>query len=106
MQVGHYDFSVKRGQDWSQVFTIVGYNLTAYTGEMVIRAHWTTDTLITLTNGNGLTLGNGTYTIALTDTQTMLLDSGKYVYDLKVTSGGNSQFLQEGVVTVNPSASV
>ena len=46
----------------------------------------------------------GQLTITLTDTQTTALESGRYVYDVVITSGGGTKTrVVEGQVTVNPS---
>ena len=45
-----------------------------------------------------------THTITLTDTQTTALESGRYVYDVVITSGSGAKTrVVEGQVTVNPS---
>ena len=47
---------------------------------------------------------SGEITISLTDTQTTVLEAGRFVYDVLITaSGGTKTRVVEGQVTVNPS---
>ena len=46
----------------------------------------------------------GTFTLAMTDTQTGLLERGRHVYDVVISdSGGDKTRVQSGVATVSPS---
>ena len=46
----------------------------------------------------------GTFTLALTDAQTALLERGRHVYDVRVTDSSSTiTRIQEGVATVSPS---
>jgi phage tail sheath gpL-like len=61
----------------------------------------TADLTLTTANG-GITIvgATGTITINATATQTSLLESGFYVYDLELTSGSNISRLIQGQLTV------
>jgi hypothetical protein len=72
-------------------------DLTGYTAAMKVRAKPTSTALLSLTSGAGITLGGpaGTIRIAITATQTLLLNDGWHVYDLLLTDslGGKTKFL-------------
>jgi hypothetical protein len=106
-----YDLEIKQGATYSIVATWAGsdgspINLTSYTARLQIRESYTaTSTLISLTNGSGITLGGSAGTIAITITaaQTAALSApGSGVYDLEmVSAGGVVTRLLEGVVTIS-----
>ena len=51
-----------------------------------------------------VTATSGTFTLALTDVQTALLERGRHVYDVRVTDSTSTiTRIQEGVATVSPS---
>ena len=51
-----------------------------------------------------VTATSGTFTLALTDAQTALLERGRHVYDVRVTDSTSTiTRIQEGVATVSPS---
>jgi hypothetical protein len=90
MQVGTCNLTVPLGADFSQPFTIAGYDLTTFTAKLQIRVSYAASAaLLTLTNGAGITLGNGTFQINMTNAQTAALPVGLWVYDLKITSASN-----------------
>ena len=67
----------------------VEVDFTSYTAKMEIRLKAGDATaLLTLTNGNGITLGNSTNNIfvEVTDAQTFTLGKGKKVYDIEMTA--------------------
>lgn len=84
-------------------------NLTGYTAAMKIRPTKESSTVsLSLTHSAGLALGGaaGTVDITISAAQTTALDSGNFVYDLKVTSaGGVATRLIEGNVTVSADVS-
>lgn len=100
MAAGAYDLALENGADFSVTFTylasdgVTPINLTNYTAKSEIRPSldWPDPALITLTNGNGITLGGaaGTIILALTYTQVALLmaqlPSGQGVWDLFIYS--------------------
>lgn len=76
----------------------VGIDVSGYTASMAIRSE--SATVLTLTNGSGITLGsNGTVAITITTTQLNGL-SGVYSYDVLLTSGGVVTALVRGLFTV------
>lgn len=75
-------------------------NLTGYTGASEIRKHYTstTSTPFTVT-----VYAAGSVDLSLTPAQTADLVSGRYLYDVELTSsGGIVTRVVEGIVTVNP----
>jgi phage tail sheath gpL-like len=109
MTAGIYNTTIDQGSIWSVVLVYtdsnnVAVNLTGYTAAMQLRQNYnstTADLTLTTTNG-GITIvgATGTITITATATQTGLLDSGFYVYDLELTSGSNISRLIQGQLTV------
>lgn len=104
MDAGTYDFTFKVGTDWTQTFTMAGYNLTTYTAKLTIRDHWESTQLLQLTNGSGITLNNGSYVITITNAQSTALGTGKFVYDLQIATGGVKTDIQEGTITIRPAS--
>lgn len=67
-------------------------NITGYTAALQIRSLPSSPTaVLSLTNGNGITLGGAAGSIAVhaTATQTRTIDEGPYYYDLEITSDQN-----------------
>jgi hypothetical protein len=108
MQPGIYNITIPQGTDQTLPFTIAGYDLTTYTAKLQARTQYGAATaFITLTNGSGITLGNGSFSIAFTSTQTNTFPLGKWVYDLEITSsGGQVTRLIQGSFTVTPQVTV
>jgi phage tail sheath gpL-like len=109
MTAGIYNTTIDQGSIWSVVLVYtdsnnVPVNLTGYTAAMQLRQNYNSTTAdLTLTTANGgITIvgATGTITITATATQTGLLDSGFYVYDLELTSGSNISRLIQGQLTV------
>lgn len=95
---GRYDWRINQGEDLSKVFTWRDendalVNLTGYSARLQVRKpKGSSTTLLSLTNGSGITLGGvaGTITITRTAAQTAALDwDGSAHYDLELVSGGN-----------------
>ena len=108
MQPGIYNITIPQGTDQSLPFTIAGYDLTTYTAKLQARTQYGAPTaFVTLTNGSGITLANGSFTIAFTNAQTNAMPLGKWVYDLEITSGGGQVTrLIQGSFTVTPQVTV
>lgn len=112
LMAGRYDPVIEQGATWSRTATYRDsskalVNLSGYTSRMQIRrAPGATDTLVSLTDGQGITLGGaaGTIVMALTATQTAALPAGTWWYDLELVSGATVIRLLEGRVTVSPNA--
>lgn len=67
-------------------------NITGYTAALQIRSLPSSPTaVLSLTQGNGITLGGSTGEIAVhaTAAQTRVIDEGPYYYDLEITSDQN-----------------
>lgn len=114
MAAERYDLYLEAGATYTDVVTFRDsagalVNLTGYTAAMKIRPSKESSTVsLSLTHSSGLALGGaaGTVTITITAAQTTTLDSGDFVYDLKVTSaGGVATRLVEGNVTVSADVS-
>lgn len=81
-------------------------DLTSYTALAQIRKTYESTTATNFTSTFDADRTTGKITISLTDTQTTALSSGRYVYDLLITSaGGDKTRVVEGIATVNPSVS-
>ena len=79
------------------------YDLSSgFTAKMEIKADKAGVADLALTNGSGITLGNGSVTIAMTSAQTDTLPAGTYYYDFEITetSPGTVTTLFEGTVTI------
>tara|TARA_Y100000389_G_scaffold142297_1_gene140277 strand:- start:1103 stop:1441 length:339 start_codon:yes stop_codon:yes gene_type:complete len=102
---------INQGANFSTTVTIsdgdgTALDLAAFTALAQIRKTYesTTSTSFSATFESPRTTGE--ITISLTDTQTAALESGRYVYDLLITSvSGAKTRVVEGIATVNPSVS-
>ena len=102
---------INQGANFSTTVTIsdgdgTALDLAAFTALAQIRKTYesTTSTSFSTTFESPRTTGE--ITISLTDTQTAALESGRYVYDLLITSvSGAKTRVVEGIATVNPSVS-
>jgi hypothetical protein len=96
--------TIPQGTDQTFTFTIAGYDLTTYTAKLQARTQYGAKTaFVTLTNGSGITLGNGSFTWTFTNAQTNLFPLGRWVYDFEITSGGGQVTrLIQGSMTVTP----
>lgn len=110
------DIEIVQGKTWTAKFryltkscngkTNVPFDLTGYGANMVIReCAKDSATLLTLTSGNGITLGgtDGTIEIEITATQASNLTAGDNVYEIELYHGytyiafatGNAKVYQE-----------
>ncbi len=76
------------------------FDLTSYTAAAQIRRTYGTTTAISFTTA--IDIVNSKVTLSLTPVQTAAL-SGRYVYDLIITSTGTATRVVQGVVVVDPS---
>jgi len=107
MEPGIYNFNIPQGATVSQAFTIAGYDLTTWTAKLQARTSYgAPDAFITLTNGAGITLGNVTFQIDFTYTQTNLFPLGQWVYDLEITNGATRYRLIQGKFNVSPQVTI
>jgi len=93
---GTYNITVWQGADYDKTFTVTqngtALNWTGYSARMQVRdSSDATATLLSLTNGSGITLGGtaGTIAVAITSTQSAAIPAGAYAYDLELVSSGN-----------------
>ena len=109
MAAGELNLTVEQGTTFSQTLTWkidgTAVNLTGYTARMQARKDVaSSETIFSLTQSAGLTLGGaaGTIIITLTATQTAALIAGNYVYDLElVSSAGVVTRLVQGTLAVS-----
>ena len=102
MQPAVLNITIPQGTDQSFSFTIAGTDLSTYTAKLQARTQYGASTaFVTLTNGSGITLGNGSFSWTFTNAQTNTFPLGKWVYDFEITSGGGqvSRMIQ-GSMTV------
>jgi hypothetical protein len=109
MTAGIYNATIDQGSIWNVTLIYQDsdgdpVDLTNYTAAMQLRQNYNStlaDLTLTTENG-GLTITplTGTIQVAATATQTGLLSSGFYVYDLELMSGSNISRLIQGQITV------
>lgn len=111
MAVAAVNIVVEQGTDYEEVFTINNpdgspLNLTGYTGSSKIRKFpdSTTSTPFTV----GIVSAAGQVVVSLANTVTSELKSGRYYYDVIITSTatGKKQKVIDGMVLVNASESI
>lgn len=119
LQPDHYNFVVRKGATWRSVFTLYQsdtsgpkVDLTGWTAKLEVKDEQSgayskpsLSPLLTLTNGNGITLGGtaGTITILQTATQTNAYTWAAGEYRLTLTAGGangDTDVYLYGTVTV------
>lgn len=106
---GTYNITVWQGADYDKTFTCTqsgtALNWSGYTAAMQVReAADSTATLLSLTNGSGITLGGtaGTIAVAITAAQSSAISAGSYAYDLELVSSGSqvTRLLQGSFIVV------
>ena len=99
---------IDQDADYSQQFTAktdagVVIDLTNSTLDAQIRKSFASTTAKAF-NPTIVSATAGTFTLAMTDTQTGLLERGRHVYDVRVLDASSTYTrIQEGVATVSPS---
>ena len=99
---------IDQGTDFMTSITVTDddgnvQDLTGYTGEAQIRKHYLSTTKTDFTVAFGAPRSDGVITLTLGRTLTANLESGRYVYDVELTSASNTTSrLIEGMVTVTP----
>lgn len=87
------DIQIWKGDTWSQTFTLTSnstpINLSGSTPKIEIRKGCGGTLMLTLTSGNGITIG-GTNNNVLTISKAITIDKGNYHWDLQVTFSGGS----------------
>ncbi len=104
---GKLNIVIDQGATYSQAITWKDSNgvidNTGYSARMQARATVpSASTVVSLTDGSGITLGgaDGIITIALTATETAGITEGKYVYDLELVNGSDVYRVVMGTFTV------
>ena len=109
MTAGLYNFTIDQGSNWNlnviyKDDTGAVINLTGYTAAMQLRQNYNSEEAdLTLNTSNGgivITGAEGKLVLSATAAQTGALDSGNYVYDLEITSGGVVTRIIQGQITV------
>jgi hypothetical protein len=93
------DITIFKGEDLVITDTITGVNITGWTLAAAVATSVTAPVIFTVA-GAITDAANGVFTITLTDTETDLLDPGRYVYDIKRTNAGSETVLTYGKLTV------
>jgi len=78
------------------------YNLEGFTPTAQLRKNYAANTLSATFSANVLSSSNGTITLSLSANDTGNLKYGRYVYDVRITSGSVVLRPIEGIVTVYP----
>lgn len=109
MTPGKLNLTCPQGSTFSKTLTYkiddAPVNLTGYNARLQVREfHYSEDPVVSLTSGNGLTLGGsaGTIAVLISATDTSELIAGNYVYDLELVVGGTVTRLVEGNFIVTP----
>ena len=96
---------VDQGSDFLAIFTVSDQygspmDFTGYSAISQIRKHYTSSNSVTM----DISLAaNGDVTMEMSANTTALLEPGRYVYDIEVTSAGDVRTrIVEGIVTVTP----
>lgn len=109
MAAGNLDFTIEQGATFNLLLTwkidTVPVVLTGYTARLQARVDtYDTETILSMTTGAGITLGGvaGTIALNLTATQTAILQTGTFVYDLELQSAsGDVTRLVQGNLTIS-----
>ena len=99
---------IDQGSDFSSTITVTddagnAVDLTGYTASGQVRKHYTSSTAYDFTISFGTPRTDGTVTLSMGRDVTANLESGRYVYDVEITSAANTRSrLVEGIATVTP----
>ena len=101
---------IDQGADFSTTITVTddagdAVDLTGYTGEGQIRKHYTSTTSTAFTVSFDAPRSDGQITLSLGRTVTANMESGRYVYDVLVSSGNTFYTLVNGNILVRPGVS-
>lgn len=110
MTPGRYNFTCPQGSTFQSTITYkvddVPVNLSGYSSRLQVReTHESTDLVVSLVSGNGLTMGGsaGTIGILISAADTANFITGDHVYDLEIVSPSNIvNRLIEGRFNVTP----
>lgn len=99
---------IDQGADFSTSLTVTGddgtpTNLTGYTASGQIRKHYTSSTATELDIEFATDRSTGVVTINLSRSVNEIMEAGRYVYDVEITSSANTRSrLVEGLATITP----
>lgn len=107
---GTYNITCPQGATFDKTFTVSldgsPKDFTGFSAALQVRETFdSTSTVVSLTNGSGITLGGvlGTIQVVIASTATAAIPAGYYSYDLEITSGaGVKDRLLEGKFVVTP----
>lgn len=108
---GILNLTFPQGATWKLAMTYTDsagdpINLSNYTARMQVRQSYTaTQTVLSLTNGSGITLGGtaGTIDLLIPATTTASIGAAQYVYDLEIESAsGEVTRVVQGTFSVTP----
>lgn len=93
MAAKNYPMVVPQGTTFSRTFEVAidgtPWDFTGYTAAMQVRASFdSVDAVLTLTDEDGITIGEGSFEVMIPADVTEEIAAGSYVYDLEVTSAG------------------
>jgi len=98
------NITIPQGSDFSKTFTSLESdgsvtNLTGYSAEAKLKKH--SEALVSHSFTVGITSATGQVSIAMTSGVTTPLDSGRYYYDIRLTSSSEAKLrLAEGMALV------
>lgn len=97
---------IDQGSTFSTDLTLTDENgdpliLDGYTANSQVRK-WYTSSNASATFTTSINTTSAVITLTLTANQTSNLVSGRYVYDVEISSGGEVSRIVEGIVTVTP----
>jgi len=99
---------IDQGADFSTSLTVTGddgtpTNLTGFTASGQIRKHYTSSTATELDIEFATDRSTGVVTINLSRSVNEMMEAGRYVYDVEITSSANNRSrLVEGLATITP----
>lgn len=105
---GTYNIVCPQGATFDRTFTFQiddePVDLTGYTAAMQLRAKPSSAAVLSLTSGNGITLGGdeGTIVVSITASQTAAIAAGAYYYDLELTLNDTVTRLIQGQFLLTP----
>tara|TARA_A100001011_G_scaffold75760_1_gene77883 strand:+ start:34060 stop:34398 length:339 start_codon:yes stop_codon:yes gene_type:complete len=112
MAVPALNIVIEQGTDFERIYAMTKsdgsvLDLTPYTFTAKMRKHFTSAGSVSFAATYGATPGDGNLTISLTDTQTGILTTGRYDYDIVIENlnNGTKTKVITGQVKVNGTVS-
>lgn len=96
---------IDQGATFSTDLTLTDENgdmlqLSGYTANSQLRKWYTSTNAVAFSAS--INVDSGVISLSLTDTQTSLLNAGRYVYDVEISDGSTVSRVVEGIITVTP----